>query len=162
MIPLSLAIGGTSFAVALLFLLLGPYSNFAPAGYLDPWFYTGYFLHFSYLFQQHGLTYYVSRLPYIVPGLLLFKIAPPVTASVLLNALIMASSLAALYCIVSWHYGNLPATLAGIALMTNTYFMAGVAWDYPDGPAVAYALLALAAFSRPTTPDIRVPSAVIG
>lgn len=150
----------TSFGFSLLFLLFGPYSNYAPAGFLDTWIYTGYFTHFSYLLRHYGITYYVSRLPYIVPGLLIFRLASPATASVVLNTVIMAAAVAALYFIVYWHYGRIPAALACIALMTNPYFVSGVAWDYPDGPAVAYAFLALAAFLRPTRG--RIPNGVIG
>src|SRR5690242_9716994 len=69
----------------LAFLLLGPYSNYGPAGFLDPWFYTGYFTNFAYLVRQFGPTYFVSRLPWILPGLAAFAVAPPETASVLLN-----------------------------------------------------------------------------
>ena len=158
--PQSAAVFLASLATSILFLLLGPYSNFSAAGYLDPWIYTGYFTHFSYLVQHWGLTYYVSRLPWIVPGLLVFKVATPAAASVLLNALIMASSVTALYFIVFWHYGTLPAILSCIALMTNPYFVYAVAWDYPDGPAIAYALLGLACFLRPA-PRL-VPSGVAG
>lgn len=159
-IPPAAAVFVASFAVSLLFLLFGPYSNFAPAGFLDPWIYTGYFTHFSYQMHLAGVSYYVSRLPWIIPGLLVFKIATPAAASVLLNALIMASSITAVYFIVFWHYGTTPAILGCIALMTNPYFMSGLAWDYPDGPAVAYALLALACFLRPAPKFL--PSGVAG
>src|SRR3954453_9704756 len=87
------AVAGASALGSLLLLLLGPYSNFSPAGYLDPWFYTGYFTNFSYLIHHYGLNYFVSRLPWIIPGLVAFQMAPPETASVLLNAAIMTVSL---------------------------------------------------------------------
>jgi hypothetical protein len=158
--PRAAGIFFAAFAASILFFLLGPYSSFAPAGDLDPWIYTGYFTHFSYLIQHYGVTYYASRLPWIVPGILAFKVATPAVASVILNALIMASSLTALYFIVAWHYENLPAILACIALMTNPYFVSSVAWDYPDGPAVAYAFLALACFLRPVQGF--VPNSLLG
>lgn len=145
---------------AFLFCLLAPYSNFASQGYLDPWFYTGYFTHFSYLLQHNGLTYYVSRLPWIIPGLLAFKLFTPTAASVILNALLIASSTTCLFWIVAWNYGTLPAVLAGIALMTNPYFIAAVSWDYPDGPAIAYAFAALACFLSPR--PWRIPNASLG
>ncbi len=148
-LPHSGSVFSASFLVSLFFLLFGPYSNFGASGYLDPWFYTGYFTHFSYLLEHHGLTYYVSRLPWIIPGVLIFKVASPAAASVILNALILACSVTGLYLGVKWHYGELAAALACIALMTNPYFMCAVAWDYPDGPAIAYAFLAMAAFLRP-------------
>jgi hypothetical protein len=159
-IPPSAVVFATSLAAAILFLLLGPYSNFGPAGFLDPWFYTGYFTHFSYLIHHYGITYYVSRLPWILPGLLVFKVATPAAATVILNALIMACSATALYFIVAWHYGKLAAVLACIALMTNPYFIYSVSWDYPDGPATAYSFLALACFLRPIRG--RIPNSALG
>jgi|GEM_PF-6259485 len=150
----------SNFGFALLFFLLGPYTNFASAGYLDPWIYTGYFTHFSYLVQHYGITYYVSRLPYVIPGLVMFKLFTPSVASVLLNALIAATSMTALYSAILRFYGHLPAILACIALITNPYFISGVAWDYPDGPAVAYAFIALYFFLKPT--QGRVPNFLLG
>lgn len=149
-----------SFGAALLFLLLGPYSNFGPTGYLDPWFYTGYFTHFSYLLRHDGITYYVSRLPWILPGWLMFRLAPPAAATVLLNALILASALTALFRIVDRRYGRWAAALACVALATNPYFIYSVSWDYPDGPAISYALCALACFLCPSSG--RIPNAVWG
>lgn len=148
-IPRSAVVFPASFGAALFFFLAGPYSNFGAPGYLDPWIYTGYFMHFSYLVQHYGINYYVSRLPWIVPGLLMFKVATPAVASVILNALIMACGATAVYFIVSWHYSALPAMLACIALVTNPYLVSAISWDYPDGPAIAYAFLALACFLRP-------------
>ncbi len=149
-----------SFGAALVFLLLEPYSNFGPTGYLDPWFYTGYFTHFSYLLRHDGVTYYVSRLPWILPGWLVFRLAPPAAATVLLNALIVAAAVTALFLIVQRRYDTWAAALACVALATNPYFVSAVSWDYPDGPAIAYALCALACFLRPSSG--RIPNAVWG
>jgi hypothetical protein len=139
-----------NFSVAVLFLVFGPYATFAPQGYIDPWFYTGYFTHFSYLMHYWGVTYYVSRLPWILPGVTLFHMATPATATVLLHSLTIATGSTALYLTVACHYGKSAAVLACIALITNPYFMAANCWDYPDGPAIAYALAALGFFLRPT------------
>ena len=130
-------------------MMFGPYALFPHSGFLDPWFYPGYVTNFSYLFHQYGLTYYVSRLPWILPGMAAFSIATPAVASLLLCAAIIAVSGAALYWAVRWHYGPAPAVLAAIALATNPYFMATAAWHYPDGPAIAYAMVALALYLRP-------------
>jgi hypothetical protein len=160
LIPRSAIIFCGAFSSAILFLLLGPYSNFSAAGYIDPWLYTGYFTHFTYLVQHYGLNYYVSRLPWILPGLAVFQVATPAAASVILNALILACCMTALWLIITWHYGKLPAALACIALITNPFLMSAVSWDYPDGPATAYAFLALACFLRPN--QGRIPNAALG
>jgi len=112
-IPQSAFVFVTSLAAALLFLLLGPYSNFGSAGHLDPRLYTGYFTRFSYLIHHYGITYYVSRLAWIVPGLLVFQVVTPAGRDRDSEcALIMASSATALYFIVGWHYGRLRVVLA--------------------------------------------------
>jgi hypothetical protein len=136
-------------AGALLFLLLGPFSNFGPAGFLDPWFYTGYFTNFSYLLRHLGSTYYVSRLPWILPGLLSFRLAPPEAANVALNAAIVSAGATALYWTVRWHYGRWCGILAAAVLIASPHFMSTVGWDYPDGPAIAYGFVALAFAMRP-------------
>lgn len=129
--------------------MFGPYALFPPAGYLDPWFYPGYFTNFSYLLSHYGLTYYVSRLPWILPGLAAFAIASPPVASLLLCSAIVAVSATSLYWAVRWHYGPVPGVLAATALATNPYFMATAAWHYPDGPAIAYAMAGMALYLRP-------------
>src|SRR5579871_3196548 len=99
------------------FLLAGPYSNFAPVGFLDPWYYTGYFLHFGYLVRTYGPTYYVSRLPWILPGLAVFHLATPEIASVALNVMIVAASAAALYWTIRWFYGPAAGATAAALLV---------------------------------------------
>ena len=147
--PRSMMILLTTYAVSLIFLVFGPYVNFGHTGGVDCWFYTGFFMNSSYMLRQYGVTYYFSRLPWTIPGLIAFKIATPVVASVLLNGAIVTVSAVSLYWIIRWHFGHVPALLASIALGTNLYFIYTVMWDYPDGPAIAYALVALACYLRP-------------
>jgi hypothetical protein len=139
----------TSVAASLAFLLTGPYSNFAPVGFLDPWYYTGYFLHFRYLVQTYGPTYYVSRLPWILPGLAAFRLAPPDAASVFLNLAIVSVSAVSLYWSVRWFYGPPAGATAAALLVTNPYFISTVSWDYPDAPSIAYGFAALMCAVRP-------------
>ncbi|MBS1859444.1 MAG: hypothetical protein JST11_28980 [Acidobacteria bacterium] len=157
-LPDSAVVFAASLLAAIAFWLFGPYTNFGGPGYIDPWLYTGYFIHFSYLVNHGGVTYYVTRLPWIIPGILVFKIASAEAASVILNGLISACSISAVYLVVCRYYGRLAAAVAAIALMVNPYFAGAVSWDYPDGPAIAYALVALACFA--TSHRGRIPNAV--
>ena len=61
----------------------------------------------------------------------------------------MATCSLSLYFAIRWHYGTVPAVLASIALATNPWYYTTVAWDYPDGPAIAYGFLAAAFALRP-------------
>ena len=137
------------FLASLLFVLLGPYVNYSPIGDIDPWLYTGFFTNPSYLIHHFGGTYYFSRLPWTIPGLIAFHLATPVVASIFLNACLVATSSLSLYFAIRWHYGTVPALLASVALAVNPWFFSSVAWDYPDGPAIAYGFLAAAFALRP-------------
>jgi len=135
---------------AMLWMAFGPFVMYPSSGYIDPWFYTGYFTNFHYLVAHRGFTYYVSRLPWILPGRLAFAIAGPEVASLLLCGAIVAVSAVSLYWMVRWYYGRAPAALAVVVLITNPYFMASAGWQYPDGAAIAYAMGGLALYLRPT------------
>jgi hypothetical protein len=139
----------TGFLASLLFVIFGPYVNYAPKGYIDPWVYTGYFTNHSYIQAHYGTAYYFSRLPWTIPGLIVFQLATPVAASILLNACLLATCSLSLYFAVGWYYGTLPAVLASIALAINPWYFSSVAWDYPDGPAIAYGFLAVVFALRP-------------
>jgi len=137
------------FFASLLFVIFGPYVNYAPKGNIDPWLYTGYFTNYSYIQAHYGTTYYFSRLPWTIPGLIAFQLANPTAATLLLNACLVAVCSLSLYFAIRWHYGTVPAVLASIALATNPWYYTTVAWDYPDGPAIAYGFLAAAFALRP-------------
>ena len=135
---------------AMLWMAFGPFVVYPPSGFIDPWLYTGYFTNFRYLLAHYGFTYYVSRLPWILPGRLAFGIASPEGASLLLCGGIVALSAVSLYWIVRWYYGRAPALLAAVVLIANPYFMASAGWQYPDGAAIAYGMAGLALYLRPT------------
>jgi hypothetical protein len=137
------------FVAELLWLAFGPLAVYAPVGFIDPWIYTGYFRNFAYLLLHHGFTYYVSRLPWIIPGRFAFSIASPEFASLLLCAAVVTVSGISLYWAIRWHYGQVPGILAALALITNAYFMTAAGWQYPDGAAIAYAMAAMALYLRP-------------
>lgn len=131
------------FVFSLLLLALGPYSNVSPIGTLDPWIYTGYFQNFHEMVTRYGQAYYVARLPYILPGIGLYQVFTPPVANWILNGLLFTGVLAPLYIIATRHFGQLVA-LAAVALgASNAYLASTIIWDYPDGPAIAYAMLGL-------------------
>ena len=149
-----LATGGLSllaaYPVAMLWMAFGPFAIYPPRGFIDPWIYTGYFSNFTYLLSHGGVTYYVSRLAWILPGRLAFGIAGAQVGSLLLSAGLVTLGAVSLYWIVRWHYGGVPAALAAVAWCTNPYVMATAGWQYPDGPVLAYAMAGLALYLRPT------------
>ena len=138
-----------AFGAVAVWLAFGPIDIYSHIGSLDPWFYTGYFTNFSYLLLHRGFTYYVSRLPWIIPGRIAFSVASPEFASWLLSAAMATGSGLCLYWVVRWYYGHAPAVLAALALITNGYFLGAVCWHYPDGAAIAYAMAGMAFYLRP-------------
>jgi hypothetical protein len=124
-------------------LLWGPFTNYSPAGFIDPWVYTGYFTNFSSLVRQFGLLYYPSRLPYVLFGVVVYAIFSPVVANFLINLCLLAGGALALYCIVARHEGRLIAAITTLAFCFNPYVMSTICWDYPDGPAITLLLLGL-------------------
>jgi hypothetical protein len=145
----SIAVLLAASGAVLLWFAFGPFGIYSPIGTSDPWFYTGYFTNFSYLLLHHGFSYYVSRLPWIIPGRFAYSIASPEFATLLLCAAIATASGWSLYWVVRWYYGNSPAIVAALAVITNTYFMSAAGWQYPDGAAIAYAMVGLAFYLRP-------------
>lgn len=122
-------------------LWLGPFSDYSAPGFLDPWIDTGYFTNFHYLVNRFGLLYYVSRLPYEMFGVLMYKVFSPLAANYLINVAILSADTFSLFAILSRHAGRWVAVVTTIALACNPYLIGTITWDYPDGPAIAFLLL---------------------
>jgi hypothetical protein len=130
-------------AISSLVLLLGPFTNYSPAGFLDPWIDTGYFTNFADMVHRFGMPYYSTRLPYILFGVLMYALFSPLVANFAINLSILTAGSAALYCIVARYEGRLVAAVTSFAFCFNPYVMSTISWDYPDGPAIAFFLLGL-------------------
>ena len=124
-----------------LLLGLGPFTNYSPAGFLDPWIPTGYFLNFYDLHERFGYPYYVSRLPYILVGLSIYSILTPILANFILNVLSLWSACLGVFFSTRASVGVGAAAVATVAFATNSYTMSAMTWDYPDGAAIAFLLL---------------------
>src|SRR3954453_4083129 len=58
-------------------LLLNPNWIYSFAGHIDPWVYHGLFRNGAYLTRVFPDTYYASRLPWVLPGQLMYHLFPP-------------------------------------------------------------------------------------
>jgi hypothetical protein len=144
-------------------LWLGPFSNYSPPGTLDPWMYTGYFTNFRYLVNRFGLRYYPSRLPYVMFGVLMYKVFSPLAANYLINVAILGADVFSLYAILSRHTGRGIASVSVIALACNPCLIASVSWDYPDGPAIAFLFLGFwMLFAPPNRMKASLATALVG
>ncbi len=129
------------FAVA--FWAFGPYSNYSPAGTLDPWYPTGYFLNFDDLVSRFGFPYYLSRIPFILIGVTFHSIFTPHVANFALHTFYLWLACLGLYCAAAGPFGKPAAIIATVAFAFSTYTATSMAWDYPNGAAIAFVLLGL-------------------
>ena len=113
--------------------------------YIDPYIYTGYFLHLSDYLRDFPHAYYTGRLPWLLTGSLVNDVVPPLTATYLLRLLLMWTSALSLFVTIRILFANnLGAAIGAVLLLTCTSFIRGVGWDYVDGPAISFALLTTA------------------
>jgi len=129
--------------LSLAVLMLFPYGNVTTPGMLDPWMYTGYFRNLPEMIELFGPRYYASRLPYILPGYVLYAVFTPNVANLALNALLLTSILAPLWLISVAKFSRQVACVVVVAAAANAYVATTIIWDYPDGPAIAYTMLGL-------------------
>jgi hypothetical protein len=110
---------------------------------VDPWFYTGLFVHFPEHLERFAGTYYVTRLPHILPGALAYALFEPPFGSYALRLFYWYLSVFSLYGIVRATGGTpLAALLASVILGTSVYFLWAIGWDYVDGAGVSFMLAA--------------------
>jgi hypothetical protein len=121
---------------------------FFPGSRRDPWFYLGYFLFLPDHLRQFPDLYYSDRLPATLPGYLLMKLLPPLTAYTVLHLILAWAALLAFRGATEALVGEAPALLATLALSTHHFFVIAVGRNYVDGFGIAYFLLALLAVSK--------------
>ena len=122
----------------------------APTGFIDPYFYTGYFLDLQNL-RTFAQTYYSSRLPWILVGNLAYTLAPVEVANLLLRFFLFYLGTFSLYVAVRAIWTNhLAALLSAILLGVHTHFLNAIQWDYVDGPALITLLVCFACLACST------------
>jgi hypothetical protein len=113
---------------------------FTPSS-IDPYVYLGYMRNFSHYVTVFGGTYYATRLPYIVPGYICYKIFPPLMANYVLHLGFYYLALFSLYFILRITVNSRAALLTAVFMGFYPYFMSAMGWDYIDGAGIAYFLL---------------------
>ncbi|MBF0465932.1 MAG: hypothetical protein HQK88_13475 [Nitrospirae bacterium] len=113
--------------------------------YVDPWIYLGYFLDFSghlNAFKSYFYTnYFGTRFPWIVPGILAYKVFPPLTANYVLHLGFLYTALFSAYFIIKNVLDKNSALFTTILLGCYSYFLFSLGWDYVDGAEITYLLL---------------------
>src|SRR3954470_3803822 len=78
-----------------------------PTGTIDPWLYTALFTNFDFTYHHFWDTYYASRLPCVVPGLLLHDVFPYRVAYFVLHGAFFLGGGIALFVLVRRFLGRL-------------------------------------------------------
>lgn len=126
-----------SIGIAVFYLVLrAPVLN-PPRG-IDPWFYTGSFVNFRYLYQALGGTYYPSRLPWIVPGVAVHAVFGPTVAYFVLHATYYFGGGLFAYLLIRRFFGRAVALASYALLMLTPLFYNAYVDDYPDGALLTY------------------------
>lgn len=137
------ALGIATLGFGLFYWLIGASQLNRPTD-LDPWYYTGLFRNFGYMYRAFEDTYYASRLPWIIPGRVVNSLLPPAPAALLLHSVFLLTAAGAAYVVVRRFFGPNAALAAYAALLLNLIFYDAYTNDYPDGAQVTYLLLAFA------------------
>ena len=118
---------------------------FTGAGYLDPWFYLGFFRNLAnFKGSVFPFTYYGSRLSWILPGALIHTLFPPLAANCILHLAVQSVATVSLFTTLRIAAGARRAFLATMAFSVNPWLWNATGWDYVDGVGIAYCLLTMA------------------
>jgi hypothetical protein len=113
-----------------------PFYNSPPS--IDPWLYTALFVNFHKIYHLFSATYYPSRLPWVIPGVLANTVFSPRDAYFALHGTFFLAGPVFLYLLARSHLGRLPALVAYATLLGSQMWWDANRWDYWEGPITAY------------------------
>ena len=118
---------------------------FTGVGYLDPWFYLGFFRNLAnFKGSEFPFTYYGSRLSWILPGALIHSLFSALAANYILHLAVQSVATVSLFTTLRIATGARRALLATMVFSVNPWLWIATGWDYVDGVGIAYYLLATA------------------
>jgi hypothetical protein len=116
------------------------------AGYLDPYFYTGYIHNMADLFARYGLPYYSVRFGLILPARLLGLAFGFDAGYLIFRYLLALIAGIPVYLFARGLFGRVVGLAIYSALLTTPFFTRSLFWDHPDAAAVPYLLGAIGLF----------------
>src|SRR5882762_7327666 len=108
-------VAGVVLILPIIVIVYSKFPLYNPVGYLDPWFYTGYFNNLGELYKWFGPTYYLSRLAWIVPGYIA-------------------------YLLLRSRYDRFVGIVGYALLVANPLYLMSQSWEYVDGAGIVYLL----------------------
>ena len=119
----------------------------SPFGFIDPWAYFGFFLDLKQHIRTFKGAYFTTRLTWTVPGAIVYRVFPPLTATYVLHLAVFYGAILSLYLILKSTVSRRAALLATILMAFHSYFLWSVGWPYIDGIGNTYLLLTMVALT---------------
>ena len=142
------------FICVLPLVILGINASFLanPPGDPDPWFYYGHFTSLgAYRHTDVSMIepydYYQTRLPFILPGWIIFTIFSTLFARVVHYYLYYVVISCSLFYVLSRNTSRTAALLATVMMGTDIYFIKTTGWNYVDAGVLCYLSLTFAALT---------------
>jgi hypothetical protein len=129
----------------LLLLLFNSNWFFTPAPWVDAYYFQGYFLQYDNS-DFAPLNYKISRLPWILLGYGLNRVASPVVAAYLLHAICLTISTGCMFYAVLLLFGSVGLaafTALSLGFFVNFHGLAAAGWEYHNLPGGALLLVLL-------------------
>lgn len=153
-------IGLSGLAVLAYALTKAPLYN--PVGTIDPWLYTAAWTNFNLIYHAFSTTYYLSRLPWIVPGYALNKFLGPEAAYFVIHLVFFFGAALLLYVVCRRYFGRVAAACGYVALIGNQLYFNAHRWDYEEGAVLAFMIASFAfAIPKRRTPRVRAFSLLL-
>jgi hypothetical protein len=134
-----------------------------PFATIDPWLYTALWTNFDQIYDSFPRTYYISRVPWIVPGYVLNGVFDPRTAALVLHTAYFVGGGLLFYVLCRRWLGVPAAALGYVALIGCQMYFNAHRWDYQEGAVLTY-MIGAYAFSivRTQSPLLRAASLALG
>lgn len=133
-------------------------------GTIDPWLYTALWTNFDQIYDSFSRTYYISRVPWIVPGYVVNGIFDDVrTAALVLHTAYFLGGGVLFYVLCRRWLGVVAAAIGYVALIGCQMYFNAHRWDYHEGAVLTY-MIGAYAFSlvRTQSPPLRAASLALG
>jgi hypothetical protein len=121
-----------------------------PKSTIDPWLYTALWTNLDQIYAVFHATYYVSRVPWIVPGYVLNELFDVRTAYFVLHTTYFFAGGLLFYALCRRYLGVVAAASGFVALIGSQMYYNAQRWDYQEGAVLTY-MIAAYAFSLPVT-----------
>lgn len=116
-------------------------------GDIDTWFYYGHFTslgQYRHVDASIGNNYYQTRLPYLIPGYIIFSVFSEAWAKFILAYASYAATVASFYYLVVANFGRRQAVLVTALFATDVFFVRAYGWNYVDIGVIAYFTMGMA------------------